>query len=202
MKRGYSYVVSRDYGFAPNPFGGICSLATCKPKIRNTAKIGDIIFGISPKRFNNELVYAMKVSKKITFDDYWNDEEYQFKKAVMNGSIKTSFGDNIYHYDPSTKIWIQADSHHSKEDGITNLLNLRRDTQTNAVLLADEFFYFGEKTIEIPVHKENFIISRGYKIIDYNISNEIWDWLMGNYKLGIRNFPRLFRKGFERYNGK
>ena len=36
----YSYVITRDYGFAPNPFGGICTLATCKPGIRNHAKVG------------------------------------------------------------------------------------------------------------------------------------------------------------------
>ena len=30
--RLHSYVVARDYGFAPNPFLGVCTLATCKPK--------------------------------------------------------------------------------------------------------------------------------------------------------------------------
>ncbi|WP_225761747.1 hypothetical protein [Acinetobacter sp. Marseille-P8610] len=30
----FSYVVSRDFGFAPNPFFNFCTLATCKPKIR------------------------------------------------------------------------------------------------------------------------------------------------------------------------
>src|SRR5712671_5339411 len=32
--RLYSYVVARDFGFAPNPFFGVCTLATCKPDIR------------------------------------------------------------------------------------------------------------------------------------------------------------------------
>ena len=42
----YSYIVKRDYGFAPNPFYGYCTLATCKPVIRKHAEIGDIIVGI------------------------------------------------------------------------------------------------------------------------------------------------------------
>ena len=42
----YSYIVKRDYGFAPNPFYGYCTLATCKPVIRKHAEIGDIIQGI------------------------------------------------------------------------------------------------------------------------------------------------------------
>lgn len=41
----FSYVVSRDFGFAPNPFFNFCTLATCKPKIRKDAKIGDWIIG-------------------------------------------------------------------------------------------------------------------------------------------------------------
>lgn len=36
----YSYVIKRDYGFAPNPFENICSLATCKPQIRERALEG------------------------------------------------------------------------------------------------------------------------------------------------------------------
>ena len=34
MARIYSYVVRYDSGFAPNPFYGYCTLATCKPDIR------------------------------------------------------------------------------------------------------------------------------------------------------------------------
>ena len=33
MPKSYSYVVARDYGFAPNPFNGILTLAACKPVI-------------------------------------------------------------------------------------------------------------------------------------------------------------------------
>lgn len=41
----YSYVVARDFGFAPNPFHGYCTLATCKPDIRATASVGDWVIG-------------------------------------------------------------------------------------------------------------------------------------------------------------
>ena len=33
----FSYVITHDSGFAPNPFGGFLTLATCKPKIRKSA---------------------------------------------------------------------------------------------------------------------------------------------------------------------
>ena len=47
--RLHSYVVARDYGFAPNPFFGVCTLATCKPKIRSAAKLGDWVMGTGSK---------------------------------------------------------------------------------------------------------------------------------------------------------
>jgi len=42
----FSYVVKNDGGFAPNPFHGSCTLACCKPKIRNVASAGDIVVGL------------------------------------------------------------------------------------------------------------------------------------------------------------
>jgi hypothetical protein len=37
----YSYVVVKDSGIAPHPYGGLCSLALCKPVIRRRADVGD-----------------------------------------------------------------------------------------------------------------------------------------------------------------
>jgi hypothetical protein len=50
----HSYVVARDYGFAPNPFFGVCTLATCKPLIRRIAHIGDWIVGTGSKKRKRE----------------------------------------------------------------------------------------------------------------------------------------------------
>ena len=41
--------MTRDYGFAPNPFFGFCTLANCKPKIRKSANVGDWIIGTGCK---------------------------------------------------------------------------------------------------------------------------------------------------------
>ena len=69
----YSYVIRMDYGFAPNPYSGICTLATCKPQVRGYASVGDWIAGFGGKDtpVYEKLVYIMRVSeKKITFDEY------------------------------------------------------------------------------------------------------------------------------------
>jgi hypothetical protein len=47
--RLFSYVVARDYGFAPNPFHRHCTLATCKPGIRARAAVGDWVIGTGAK---------------------------------------------------------------------------------------------------------------------------------------------------------
>lgn len=209
--KGYSYIVARDYGFAPNPFDNYCTLATCKPIIRKHSDIGDIIFGISPKSSGNKLIYAMKVSDKMTFNEYWNHPQFQSKKPVLNGSRKTKFGDNIYYFDSVTNQWFQADSHHSNENGVVNELNLKRDTKTtNFVLIANDFFYFGAKQVEIPdkfkstLTKWNTgtILGVSQKEINEIESLSVWKWLTKEYHFGIHGFPSLFGKGFERYDGK
>ena len=75
IPRLYSYIVANDTGFAPNPFHGYCTLATCKPRIRKTARVGDWIVGTGSKRNGKAgyAVYAMRVTEIMTFDEYWSD---------------------------------------------------------------------------------------------------------------------------------
>ncbi|MDE0086171.1 MAG: hypothetical protein OXU23_10695, partial [Candidatus Poribacteria bacterium] len=71
----YSYVVARDFGFAPNPFYQFCTLGTCKPKIRKHAKDEDWIVGTGSKTREREgcLVFVMQVTEVVSFNDYWSD---------------------------------------------------------------------------------------------------------------------------------
>ena len=70
MGRVYIYVVARDFGFAPNPFHGFCTLATCKPRIRRKAEVGDWVIGMGGDRLNatGRCIYAMRVSAKVNFN--------------------------------------------------------------------------------------------------------------------------------------
>jgi hypothetical protein len=101
MSSVYLYVVDRDFGFAPNPFHGCCTLATCKPAIRSTAATGDWVFGMGGSRLDatGRCVFAMQITKKLSFDEYWSDSRYAVKKPVRNGSRTMLVGDNIYHRD-------------------------------------------------------------------------------------------------------
>jgi len=204
----YTYVITRDYGFAPNPFGGYCTLATCKPLLRKIAKIGDWVIATGPKtsyRKPGYLFYAMKVDEKMAFNDYWNDERFQYKKPLFNGSLKQCFGDNIYHYNKTTNEWHQQDSHHSYENGRINYSNLNKDTRFPFVLISSHFYYFGKSNIEIPkiympALCHNLRVPT-FKEVDINICSKFIRWLEKNHDNGILDDPMEFDRGFNRYSG-
>lgn len=154
----YSYVVARDYGFAPNPFFRTCTLATCKPRIRSTAKKGDLIVGTSPtkKGQKKKLIYVMRVTGAKSFNEYWESKQFSQKKPNLRGSKMQAFGDNIYHQDTNTKGWHQLDSHHSLEDGTPNRANIENDTQVDRILLGDDFVYWGGDGPPVPQQFLNF----------------------------------------------
>lgn len=142
--RLFSYVVARDYGFAPNPFFGLCTLATCKPFVRRGASVGDWIIGTGSQESGHQghLVYAMKVTETMPFDEYWRDARFECKRPNLAGSKKQAFGDNIYSRDSQGR-WMQANSHHSRADGSPNRNNIQRDTGVDRVLVSDDYVYFG-----------------------------------------------------------
>lgn len=165
----FSYVVARDYGFAPNPFGGVCTLATCKPDIRQRASVGDWVAGIASSEDSKlpKLVYAMRVDEVLTYNSYWTDPRFQHKKPTRQGSVKQLFGDNIYHRNGNGH-WIQEDSHHSLPDGSPNPRNIANDTKSAGVLVGYRFAYWGSKAVLVPetlldFDGETLLINRGYR---------------------------------------
>ena len=193
MPKLYSYVVARDYGFAPNPFYGFCTLATCMPEIRRTAGVGDWIVGTGSKRRRRDahIVYAMHVCEAMTFNEYWRDPRFWSKRPDLHTSIRNAFGDNIYYRNDATRQWYQADSHHSCEDGTPNRRNVDHDTRVDRVLISDEFIYWGGRGPEIPISFRTEVRKngRGHKC---NLSAEIVTkciaWLR-SFERGYRGDP-------------
>ena len=151
MPRLYSYVVARDFGFAPNPFYNVCTLATCKPEIRKHANVGDWILGTGSSKRGKEgyLVFVMLVSETLTFSEYWENASFREKRPNLRGSKKQAFGDNIYFKDHTGR-WRQVDSHHSYTGGTSNPHNIDHDTGTDRVLLSTEFVYWGGSGPQVP----------------------------------------------------
>lgn len=197
----YSYLIEHDLGLAPNPFGQYCTLAVCKPKIRASSKlqIGDWVIGTGSKalelssgkrRLRGKLIYAMQVTERISFENYWTDKRFQYKKPVMNGTLVTMFGDNFYHKDEKG-IWIQEDSAHSQMDGSCNSKHLKTDISGENVLISQHFYYFGDNAPVIP--KELLgICHTGIgekKLKDQQIGDNFISWLTTKFQTGIHGDP-------------
>ena len=169
LTRLFSYVVRYDVGFAPNPFHGSCTLATCKPRIRQTARAGDWVMGTAAagQRRGCRLVYAMRVDERLTFQQYWDDPRFRRKRPTMRASLKMAYGDNIYRRDANGQ-WLQEDSRHTLADGSRNLGHVLRDTSADAVLISWHFSYFGGDGPAVPValrtaYGQDLVAGRGHR---------------------------------------
>jgi len=96
-----SYKMSHDTGFAPNPFFGCLTLATCKPGIRRSGnrQVGDWIAGFGSKKMcrdevvgNERLIYLMKVTEeRLLIADYFNG--FPGKKPIPPQNHQNIAGD-------------------------------------------------------------------------------------------------------------
>ena len=203
----YSYTVARDYGFAPNPFGGFCTLACCKPKIRKGAKPGDWVIGVGGKdnKLVGRVIYAMVVKEALTFREYWSDPRFQSKKPVPSGTHKGFFGDNIYRWDDDLGEYIQSNSHHSKCDGSTNVHNLKKDTGVDRVLISSRYIYFGENAVFPPEEiaicgREKFPHPRVrdiYRSYSPQLEFKIKNWLTDSFEWELHGLPEAWGSAIE-----
>lgn len=197
----YSYIVARDFGFAPNPFNGYCTLATCKPKIRSAASVGDWIVGTGAKTIYKragQLIYAMQVDEFMDYDHYWKDSRFACKRPVLNGSLKQIYGDNIYHRHRSE--WIQTNSHHSLDNGRPNPKNVNHDTSVNRLLISRKFVFFGEEAPVIPKQFRPYsptgedicCATQGHRVLSDALAKAFARWLEDAGRWGVIGMPLEF----------
>lgn len=199
MARLYSYVVRYDSGFAPNPFYNFCTLATCKPPIRKTAAVGDWLMGTGSDnksvRRGGHLVYAMRVTEALSFEQFDADRRFQLKKPFRRGSRKQTCGDNIYFRD-AKGAWGQRDSFHSNDDGSLHAEHVQIDTAVNRVLVSDDFVYFGGEGPQVPAsltHPDGRSLVHsgiGYACLDDGIRiKKFTDWIRSLELSGWQGSP-------------
>ncbi|MCD8352614.1 MAG: hypothetical protein LUC93_18585 [Planctomycetaceae bacterium] len=135
-----SYKMTSDRGFAPNPYAGVLTLATCKPYIRKSCAIkGQWLAGFTSKALlpdegdNVKLIYLAKISDMVPMERYW--DTYPAKRNCASA-------DNIYRRGQDGK-WtiVNCDIH--------NQGNMDADTVGENVIIANEYFYFGIKALRI-----------------------------------------------------
>jgi hypothetical protein len=203
----YMYVVARDFGFAPNPFHGTCTLATCKPVVRRMAQEDDWVVGMGGLKLGavGRCIFAMRVTATKTFDEYWLDPEFRDKRPVRNGSRTMMLGDNIYHQDAGK--WQQLDSHHSRPDGSPDTHNIKTDTGTDRVLISDHFYYFGKQAPEVPkkiLEDIGYSNLRGHRVFLEDECADLISWLRTTQSKHLNKVvddPFQFKQSAARYSG-
>jgi len=160
----YSYIVTHDTGFSPNPFWGFITLANCKPSIRRNAKVGDWIIGLSPKAKGNKLIYAMQVEEIVPYDRYYRDSRFAVKiPDYTKGKVVCKCGDNIYKPLPNGG-FRQLQSIHSLKQGIReNPKTKAHDLGGKNVLISKNYYYFGLRAVDLPETLNGLKVGRGHK---------------------------------------
>lgn len=196
-----SYVIKVDKGFAPNPFGGFCTLAACTPnRAMLKLKEGDWIVGNSSKKFGHQFVYAMRVSGILEFDEYFEDARFQYKKPRKNGTWQNLCGDNIY-FMTEDRRYEQAFTYYHSEPRY-----LKKDTGERTrsgdrpkVYVSDHYFYFGENAPPFPEGFEEVIYAgRGCRYADPDVARAFVRWLETTYEPGVHGLPRDREEGIGR----
>jgi hypothetical protein len=183
----YSYIVVHDYGFAPNPFHGWCTLAACTPNHMGVkAKKGDWIVGFDGADYGHNLVYAMQIDAMLHFDEYHADSRFRRKIPVRGGDWRNQCGDNLYFRTPKGK-WDRVRSPFHLDPEL-----LRKDTKNPFVFISQHFFYFGREATPIPdVFRALVHARQGCKSShDPAILQRFVDWLERTFKPGTMADPR------------
>lgn len=196
----HTYRVEHDVGLAPNPFGGFCTLAVCKPRIRRAARPGDLIVGMSSaavRRPTNARapVYVMRVKERLHFDEYWADPRFARKRPNPLSGLVGQAGDNIYHHDGTG--WYQALSWHSRPNGEPGSANLQTDTSTSQhVLIGREFAYWGYGGPELPEDLLTAVKSGigENRITDTDVVAKFITWAQPHLGLGQIGWPQDWQK--------
>lgn len=190
--RLFSYKMTNDSGFAPNPFFGVLTLATCKPRIRNSKRIGDWLAGFTSKRLCNDgvgeerLIFLMQVTGKLPTSEYFAHPDFQQKIPDLTRSeFVYQAGDNIYRPDGDGFVQL-PNKNHAPWD-------MPRDLSGRFVLTSANFYYFGAGAIEIPDHLRPQIptgqSANGSKTHHPERAEAFIKFITENSKIGVHHAP-------------
>ena len=137
MSRIYLYKLTTDDGGAPCVQDGLLTLAICKPMIRATAQVGDLIFGFAANRMNpgnrptdNHLIYVARVDERILGRDYYDARQFADRT------------DCVYELTANGFAWRAGAPRHGPDD-LVHDLGERPFFRRAIVLASRDFRYFG-----------------------------------------------------------
>ena len=207
----YGYKMTHDTGFAPNPYHGVLTLATCKPLIRKWAREGywisgwtsNVVFDKEYKKHcftddSQKLIYLAKVKKVITFDKYWNEDEkvYSLKKqptkSIEGGKgcfkscaniIVTKNDDISFCGDNIYEPDVNEPSGFKQhENPHHGKKEQAHDLSGKHVLVCEDFYYFG---VENAIFIEKEGVAHRWKKFSTNEGQKIIDYVTKTIQKGF-----------------
>jgi hypothetical protein len=184
MGRIYYYKLTHDAGAAPCVQRGMLSLAICKPIMRKSAEVGDLIFGFTANSLDpqNRLIYAARITKKLPDGEYYDGKF-------------TSRHDCIYSFGSGRYVRRTNANFHDKPSDLTHDLGRHPEYRRANVLLSTDFRYFGVNGTDEYKSKYDLIrnavesLGRGQRV---NLTPELrqqflamkkWLWEKGDAKM-------------------
>ena len=153
--RLFTFKMTHDTGFAPNPFWGYLTLATCKPKIREHKRPGDWVAGFTSKELCGDsvgaerLVFLMQVEERMALADYFHDRRFQSRIPRDPPAAKVyRCGDNIYR--PLVRNARDATEFEQLPNDHHGLDQKDHDMTGRHALIARRFAYFGVEALRVP----------------------------------------------------
>lgn len=166
MPKLFSYVVDHDYGYAPNPYDGYCTLAQCmygknSKNITDKAEPGDWVVGTGGVKEvsagHGKIIYVMRLDEKISLASYYLDPRFK---------------------------------------GRSDNLSRDRKNKNRNVLISKHFYYFGNNAIEISKIPREFLKhpleKKGPRYradFDPRFIKQFTSWLEKNYRIGMHGSP-------------
>lgn len=188
--RLHTYTIYSDSGFAPNPYWGYCTLATCKPGIRREAAVGDWVMATGAEKNvgRDRLVYVMRIEEKMAYEGYYRDPRFA-EKIVRNPDVSPECrGDNMFFIDGNRR-WRRSPLSFRHAE----LWRVRKDLEGRFVLIAkDDFWYFGREAVVLPLEFRSLIYSGGgdtSAVHDGERVNDFIRWLRAGYSRGKHAGP-------------
>lgn len=173
--RIYRYVHVSDDGAAPCIDGGQITLATCKPRVRGSARPGDWVLGFFPRPAPPGLVgWAARVERKVPAEDY--ESAYRGRR------------DAVYRFAPDGSFTRLRGGYHDHPDDV------RKDLSAPALVFDPaESWYFGDRPRLLPEDLMHLAASgQGHRVNGRRPGDEaaLRAWLAGAGPPGIHGRPR------------
>jgi hypothetical protein len=177
MTRIYRYVLAYDLGMAPNPRRGLITLATCKPELRKTARIGDWVIGNFPAPKNEVVAWAGKIARSLPI------EQYAAEYPARHDALYQLGADGRLHRIPGKHPWYHrdADQQHKDQKGFV------------LVFEKDRSWYFGGNGRVLPPELHQLAArGQGHRVNQRQLGDlaALEAWLADQAPPGIHGEPR------------